>query len=730
MHMEGRGYRGKNGRRFAAVVMSLATIAVVATGVSVGTVRGAAQSTATTPSPSPTPSSNSHHTVQIPAECQDASAFVHVAFQGPTCQAHGQWVVRLKNGNALTVAPPDRIAALTSQGLPATTSVAGAVPAYVCVNPSNHTHVELYYAHFAGESDNYGSLVGDIQSQLWMVDANYVDYDALLYGGPDEHLYVECDSGGNPVVHDIGLSTSIGGSDFSTIVSDMQNQGHSSSLAHYWVWTDGNPTSGYAGQSSVIGDDSTGTSNAIDNSSAYSINYGYRGVSGASIFAHENGHAMGAVQLSAPDTSGAWHCTDGLDVMCYNDGGPNAWAYSSSICGDAPNGTSLFDCRRDNYFNPCPAPGNYLATHWNVASPNNLWLQVSSGTTTNWYFPPAQVIRGTQTNLTVQVLGGGCGGGGTVSFRTSSGTLGTASVGSNGLASLSLGSLALGSYTVTASYGGTATSGPSSTPVPLTFLVVNPPFKSVDVMERWGGTAPVQASQIAGTPDQWTGWAIARGMVLTPSGTGGYVLDGWGGVHAFGTASPVNVTGYWPGWDIARGLVLRSDGKSGYVLDGWGGLHPFGVSGDMPPYVTNATGYWAGWDIAKGVVLRSDGASGYVLDGFGAIHPFGGAPSLGISGYWAGWNIANGFTLDPDGAGGYVLDGFGGLHPFGNAPAVSVTAYWSGWDIARSVVSVPGTPTQGWVLDGFGGLHPYGGAASVTVTGYWGSDFASVVAAA
>jgi hypothetical protein len=727
MHTGRRHTGRKEGRRFGAAAALFAAVAVIATGLSATADKAAADSTSSA-TPSPTPAGGSgQHTASIPAECQNASAFVPVAFQGPTCQAHGQTVVRLRNGKSITVAPPDTVKALTSTA-PTTTSVAGASPAWVCVNPSNHTHVELYYAHFAGAPDRYGSYVGDIQSQFWMVDANYIDYDATLYGGPDMHLYVECDSGGMPAVHDIALSTSIGGSDYSTIVSDMQNQGHSSSLAHYWVWTDGNPTSGYAGQSSVIGDDSPGTSNAINASNAYSINYGYGGASGgAGIFAHENGHAMGAVQLSAPDTSGAWHCTDGSDVMCYNDGGPNAWAYTNSICGSAPNGTSLLDCRRDNYFDPCPPAGNYLATHWNIASANNKWLHVSSGTSTSWYYPPTAVIQGTQTNLTVQVNGASCGGG-TVTFSTQSGTLGTAAVYGN-LASISLASLKIGQYTITASFSGSGTSSPSTSP-PLALAIVAAPFKTLDVMDAYGGAAQVQPSAIGKQYDQWPNWDIARGMVLTPGGTGGYFLDGWGGVHAFGSAPAVNVTGYWAGWDIARSLVLRPDGKSGYVLDGWGGLHPFGVSGDMPPYVSGATGYWPGWDIAHSVVLRSDGQSGYVLDGWGGLHPFGGAPWLTVTGYWSGWSIARGVTLDPDGAGGYVLDGFGGLHPFGNAPAVAISGYWQGWDIARSVVSVPGNGAQGWVLDGYGGLHPYGGAPSGTVTGYWAPyDVARVVAA-
>jgi PKD domain len=78
---------------------------------------------------------------------------------------------------------------------------------------------------------------------------------------------------------------------------------------------------------------------------------------------HEVGHLLGAVQLSAPHSTGAGHCTDGWDVMCYADGGPND-AQSYPCPGDSAH--AAFDCNHDDYFNPAPVPGTYLATHWNA----------------------------------------------------------------------------------------------------------------------------------------------------------------------------------------------------------------------------------------------------------------------------------------------------------------------------------------------------------------------------
>src|SRR5262249_42037127 len=96
---------------------------------------------------------------------------------------------------------------------------------------------------------------------------------------------------------------------------------------------------------------------------------------------HEMTHTMGGVQWSAPHTSQPAgsrsyvysHCWDGRDVMCYQDGPAMAHAYSSTVCaaigGAMPQ---TYDCGQDDYFNPAPPPGSYLATHWNVY--NNVFM--------------------------------------------------------------------------------------------------------------------------------------------------------------------------------------------------------------------------------------------------------------------------------------------------------------------------------------------------------------------
>lgn len=85
------------------------------------------------------------------------------------------------------------------------------------------------------------------------------------------------------------------------------------------------------------------------------------------VMLHEMTHNLGAVQSTAPHSTSFAHCTDGQDVMCYQDGSPEGASYNPNVCpyvgGAIPQ---TYDCGRNDYYNPDPAAGSYLATHWNV----------------------------------------------------------------------------------------------------------------------------------------------------------------------------------------------------------------------------------------------------------------------------------------------------------------------------------------------------------------------------
>jgi hypothetical protein len=89
---------------------------------------------------------------------------------------------------------------------------------------------------------------------------------------------------------------------------------------------------------------------------------------------HEITHNLGGVQWSAPHSTQPFggqdprygHCWQGADVMCYleDSGASHAMRNDCPRLGGAI--PQVYDCGRDDYFNPAPPAGSYLATHWNV----------------------------------------------------------------------------------------------------------------------------------------------------------------------------------------------------------------------------------------------------------------------------------------------------------------------------------------------------------------------------
>ncbi len=139
----------------------------------------------------------------------------------------------------------------------------------------------------------------------------------------------------------------------------------------YLVYVDGLASSGDAtGVATMASDDSAGP----DNRAASGGFFGFVIGDGSPAFnrartltaIHELTHTLGAVQDSAPHSTGAGHCFDEQDVMCYDDGGPRVpHPLPRPRCSADP--LPRLDCGRDDYFAPTPPANSYLARHWNVA---------------------------------------------------------------------------------------------------------------------------------------------------------------------------------------------------------------------------------------------------------------------------------------------------------------------------------------------------------------------------
>jgi hypothetical protein len=85
---------------------------------------------------------------------------------------------------------------------------------------------------------------------------------------------------------------------------------------------------------------------------------------------HELLHTMGAVQNFAPNSNGAGHCTDDVDIMCYPD--PLASEQKQVVQSRCQTRVRQLDCGMDDYFAINPPAGSYLSTRWNIAT--SQWL--------------------------------------------------------------------------------------------------------------------------------------------------------------------------------------------------------------------------------------------------------------------------------------------------------------------------------------------------------------------
>jgi hypothetical protein len=128
------------------------------------------------------------------------------------------------------------------------------------------------------------------------------------------------------------------------------------------------------GIAEIASDTSAGSSNRSNQGGSLGLSYGcfeafdpYAGF-GATIGAHELMHTLGAVQDTTPHSTHG-HCWDdapsahlGADIMCYDDGWPGTFVQTCTSTYP-----ETFDCKKDDYYNPAPASGSYLATHWDTA---------------------------------------------------------------------------------------------------------------------------------------------------------------------------------------------------------------------------------------------------------------------------------------------------------------------------------------------------------------------------
>ena len=230
--------------------------------------------------------------------------------------------------------------------------------------PANHQHV--LYARPDGAPNRLAEVRGQLQSVVRRINA-VLNAESLASGGPTADYRVLCDGAGQIAVD--GFTTS--GTTFGQVVADARRAGFSSNAADYLIFLD---AAGGCGVASYVEDESLSASNASNTGGGYALVY--RSCWFTEIPMHEVGHTMGAVQYSAPHSTGTGgHCNQENDVMCYSPDGGDRNQTVVQNCGGIPR----FDCGFDDYFDSQPEPGEYLSTHWNLGSSLNSFLVFGAG---------------------------------------------------------------------------------------------------------------------------------------------------------------------------------------------------------------------------------------------------------------------------------------------------------------------------------------------------------------
>lgn len=220
--------------------------------------------------------------------------------------------------------------------------------------------MHVLYGHPAEAPSRLGAVADDLRANLRRANA-LLNMEALASGGVTADFRVRCDDQGRIRIDQfVGLPD--GGQNYGDVVEAAIAAGHERPGTDYVIFYDDNDT--ICGVAEIADDDRL----APDNANLAGPDYGmtlescWDGLTAM----HENAHTQGAVQEFAPD----WdlltnHCMEGYDLMCY----PTSNVLL--LCLDRVR----YDCDHDTYFDAEPEAGEWLATHWNLGSRLNRYIE-------------------------------------------------------------------------------------------------------------------------------------------------------------------------------------------------------------------------------------------------------------------------------------------------------------------------------------------------------------------
>lgn len=316
-------------------------------------------------------------------------------------------MIALFIGGKITIEKTKEAITKNIPGIPSfsTPSLYGGSAKTACTDSKDY-HAQIVYARAKDAANRYQEMMPKLRS--WFKSADGILNEEAKRFNVSANLKVFCEKGEISVVEAV-LSNTRGYYSSSSdtrgiLTADLVLLGYNKRNEKYIVFYDGSASgcrkNGAAApcvsqQTEKGPDDHLSEDNVYNTGPDYAFVYAvadstiqqYFGTSydmlAPILILHEYAHTMGALQSSAPHatqrepSSKQKHCTDsqtigrgGTDIMCKSDG-------EGEVFGNACSGMYpfRFDCNNDDYFNPKPEAGSYLATHWNLGSKLNRFIK-------------------------------------------------------------------------------------------------------------------------------------------------------------------------------------------------------------------------------------------------------------------------------------------------------------------------------------------------------------------
>ena len=233
-----------------------------------------------------------------------------------------------------------------------------------CASGGYYQHV--LYAYRSGSPNRIDEVKAGIQASIRRINA-VLSLESLASGGGTADYRVLCDESGGVRVD--AFSTPPNATSLSSVTNAARSAGFDDPDVDYTIFFDYDSPQ-YCGVGHYASDESLAANNVNNRGGDYGMTYD--GCWNGSTPMHENGHNQGAVQYDAPYSTGdGAHCWDENDVMCYADGGN---LYPGSLL-DRCTDRLYFDCGFDSYFDAAPESCEYLASHWNMGSRLNRFIE-------------------------------------------------------------------------------------------------------------------------------------------------------------------------------------------------------------------------------------------------------------------------------------------------------------------------------------------------------------------